>query len=204
MLSWLASFFYNKPESKLVGLADSQFDENIRKVREFSIRRNKEAMPHVVFLLDSSNTMTYSEERILYTANLFLLEIKNINPNSTIGLYNFNSTLNQMIPGKSVSSIYPLKEFKISQNLGSSLFDSVGDLLDRFVNNGHVMFIVLTSGTDTLSHNYTLETISKKISKSNNEIVFAFNAPFEKIPDTFQSNNPDGSANIFIPDFKPE
>ncbi len=180
MLSWLSSFIYEEiplaPEYEnniiLPSKTTFQPEEILQKKLKSVIRSLKpDNTPHLIFILDTSNTMKDYTQEVSTLTNKFLLDFKEVHPNIITSIWTSDINLKLINSSNTVSYFYPFNNYKISSN-ESKLFDNLGFILDMYSYLNNAMFVILTSGVDNCSCSYTLDSITQKIIKTNNEFLF--------------------------------
>lgn len=156
----------------------------------------------VVFLLDMSGSMEGQEEQIVASTNMILDDMIKTNanhPNTKVGIYVYTfSTSHSLLMETTLANSPRLSVSQYKPNGGTSLFDTIGTILNN-VQNGTTI-VIATDGEDTTSTQVSKKEIIDQISnaKESRDIDFIFIA---KGPEAFSGGEDLGVRVMSVDDF---
>ncbi len=159
MINWISQLLYGEDFYYSERPSQTPLEETPQPKDEYA----KYLYPNVIFLMDRSNNMRYSNETVTKTFNNTIDHLVDTMPSSKISVFIFDSTIENTENLEPVSSISPLLNYENTDE-GSSLFDCIGSVIEQYQDAQNIIFFIFTSGVDTLSKKYTYEDIKEQLS----------------------------------------
>jgi hypothetical protein len=141
--------------------------------------KNQATPLRIIVLLDASGSMYSMRSEAIQAVNLFIKKQKELKANDEVvfDFFTFNSESQHLIVNKPISEVDPISEEKYVTEGSTSLYDTIGYVLDFYRDAHDVLLVIMTDGYDTSSKRYTNRTIKpllaqRKISPFDWETVW--------------------------------
>ena len=147
------------------------------------LERGKNIQPvsrlRIVVLLDASGSMQSTRMEAIGAVNSFVKKQQESKTNDEVffDLFTFNADPHHVIIGKPLDAVMPIPPEEYITSGSTSLYDTVGYVLDFYREDHDILLVVMTDGCDTSSKKHTNETIKpllaqRKVSPFDWEVIW--------------------------------
>lgn len=121
----------------------------------------------IIVLLDASGSMSSMKTEAIQAVNSFIKNQQELKANDEVvfDLFTFNSESRHLINNKPIAEIHPVPEEKYTTDGSTSLYDTIGNVLELYKTEHDVLLVVMTDGQDTSSKKFTSKNIKSLLSQ---------------------------------------
>ena len=131
----------------------------------------------IIFILDESGSMNSMGNEPVEAVNTFVNEQKEIDNESTMTLYTFNSNVTIVYDDVLIKNIKKFSKDKYNPSSLTALYDAICIAIKNKLNkekNKNVICVILTDGLENCSSEYSNEDVIKMIDKAKTEYNWTF------------------------------
>jgi hypothetical protein len=134
---------------------------DILKAEQKQIENSQKSKLRIIVLLDASGSMQGMKSEAIQAVNLFVKKQQESKTNDEVvfDFFTFNSESRHLVVNKPLAEVNPIPEDQYTPEGSTSLYDTIGYVLDFYKNDHDVLLVVMTDGYDTSSKKYTGKTI---------------------------------------------
>ena len=118
-------------------------------------------------ILDESGSMGSIREDMLKSINDLIEKQKTVDRPCRFTLVKFNQHINRKISSKQLQDVNPLKNNDYLTSGTTALYDAIGDTVDWYRYEEHVLLVIVTDGQENSSKTYRLDEIKSLLDEKN-------------------------------------
>lgn len=158
--------------------APPSYEEVLESERK-SVSGQPKSRLRIIVLLDASGSMHSMRLEAIQAINSFVTKQQELKTDDEVvfDLFTFNSDPQHIIIGKPLQYVQPVPLEQYVTGGSTSLYDTIGYVLDFYREDRDILLVVMTDGYDTSSQKHTSNTIKpllaqRKISPFDWEVVW--------------------------------